>query len=266
MRQAPFGHDRAAARHDAGDAVGGEMDVAEPHAGMDGEIIDALLGLLDQRVAVDLPVELDRIALHLLQRLIDRHRADRHRRVADDPFARGVDVRPVDRSITVSAPQRIAHTIFSTSSSMEEVTAELPILALILVRKFRPMIIGSHSGWLILAGMMARPRATSLRTNSGVTKARNRRAEALPVGEPRLRLLGLALAADILAMGDIDHLLGDDAGPRQLELRDRTPASAVDPRRALRASPRSTSMRRLGIGARARRVVDAETFRPAVRA
>src|SRR6516225_8598470 len=80
-------------------------------------------------------------------------------------------LRPVERSITVSAPQRIAHTIFSTSSSTEEVTAELPILALILVRKFLPMIIGSSSAWLILEGMMARPRATSLRTNSGVTKA-----------------------------------------------------------------------------------------------
>src|SRR5206468_12266223 len=80
-------------------------------------------------------------------------------------------LRPVERSITVSAPQRIAHTILSTSSSTDEVTAELPILALILVRKFRPMIIGSSSAWLMLEGMMARPRATSLRTNSGVTKA-----------------------------------------------------------------------------------------------
>ena len=35
MRQAPFGHDRAAARDDAGDAVGGQRDVAEPHAGVD---------------------------------------------------------------------------------------------------------------------------------------------------------------------------------------------------------------------------------------
>ena len=54
-------------------------------------------------------------------------------------------LRPVERSITVSAPQRIAHTIFSTSSSTDEVTAELPILALILTRKLRPMIIGSSS-------------------------------------------------------------------------------------------------------------------------
>ena len=53
---------------------------------------------------------------------------------------------PVERSMTVSAPQRIAQTSLSTSSAMEDATAELPILALILVRKLRPMIIGSDSG------------------------------------------------------------------------------------------------------------------------
>ena len=79
MRQAPLGHDRAAARDDAGLAVGGERHVGQAHAGMDGEVVDALLGLLDQRVAVDLPGELDGIAVALLQRLVDRHRADRHR-------------------------------------------------------------------------------------------------------------------------------------------------------------------------------------------
>ncbi len=68
--------------------------------------------------------------------------------------------------MTVSAPQRIAHVIFSTSSSIEEVTAELPMFALILTRKLRPIAIGSDSGWLTFAGMIARPRATSLRTKS----------------------------------------------------------------------------------------------------
>src|SRR5918996_241978 len=76
---------------------------------------------------------------------------------------------PVDRSITVSAPQRVAHRIFSTSSSMDEATAELPMLALIFTRNLRPMIIGSVSGWLTLEGMIARPRATSSRTTSGAT-------------------------------------------------------------------------------------------------
>ena len=54
--------------------------------------------------------------------------------------------RPVERSITVSAPHNVAHCSFSTSSSIDEVTAELPMLALIFTRKFRPMIIGSSSG------------------------------------------------------------------------------------------------------------------------
>ncbi len=80
-------------------------------------------------------------------------------------------LRPVDRSMTVSAPQRVAQTSFSTSSAAEDVTAELPMLALIFTRKLRPRIVGSSSGWLMLAGMMARPRAISLRTNSGVMKA-----------------------------------------------------------------------------------------------
>src|SRR6266404_5217753 len=75
---------------------------------------------------------------------------------------------PVDKSMTVSAPHLVAQRIFSTSSSMLDATALLPMLALIFTRKLRPMIIGSDSGWLMFAGMMARPAATSLRTNSGV--------------------------------------------------------------------------------------------------
>jgi hypothetical protein len=91
---------------------------------------------------------------------------------------------PVDRSITVSAPQRIAQVIFSTSSPMPEETAELPMLALIFTRKLRPMIIGSVSGWLMFDGMMARPRATSSRTNSGVMRS----GIAAPNDSPRMLL------------------------------------------------------------------------------
>ena len=80
--------------------------------------------------------------------------------------------RPVERSITVSAPHNVAHCSFSTSSSIDEVTAELPMFALIFTRKLRPMIIGSSSGWLMLAGMIARPRAISLRTKSASSPSR----------------------------------------------------------------------------------------------
>ena len=47
------------------------------------------------------------------------------------------------------------------------------------------MIIGSVSGWLMLFGMIARPRATSSRTNSGVIDVGDRRAEALAGMLPR---------------------------------------------------------------------------------
>ena len=118
--------------------------------------------------------------------------------------------------MTVSAPQRVAQVIFSTSSSMEEVTAELPMLALIFTRKLRPMIIGSLSGWLTFAGMMARPRATSSRTNSGVMTAGMAAPEAWPGcwarRRPRPCRRGRPgqLAALVLADGDEFHLGGDD--------------------------------------------------------
>src|SRR3546814_16408245 len=70
---------------------------------------------------------------------------------------------PVERSMTVSAPQRVAQVSLSTSSVTDDVTAELPMLAFTLVRNFRPMIIGSVSGWFTLAGMIARPRSEERR-------------------------------------------------------------------------------------------------------
>ena len=79
----------------------------------------------------------------------------------------------------------MAHTIFSTSSSMEEVTAELPMLALIFTRKRRPMIMGSVSGWLMLAGRMARPRAISSRTVSGARPSRRATNSISGVISPR---------------------------------------------------------------------------------
>src|SRR5437764_658870 len=71
---------------------------------------------------------------------------------------------PVERSMTVSAPHLVAQRIFSTSSSMLDATALLPMLALIFTRKLRPMIIGSDSGWLMLSGMMAGPPTAPFQT------------------------------------------------------------------------------------------------------
>src|SRR6218665_2968806 len=129
---------------------------------------------------------------------------------------------PVERSITLSAPQRMAHTSFSTSSSMLEVTAELPMLALILTLKLRPMAMGSSSGWLMFAGMMARPRATSARTNSDLIML------AVWVG----KVLRHPLALAVFAQRHIFHLRRDDAAPGVVHLRDIGPGLGAQ-RRAL---------------------------------
>jgi hypothetical protein len=152
VRQAPLGHDRAAAADDAGHALGGQRDVAQQHAGVDGEVVDALLGLLDQRVAEDLPGQVLGLAVHLLQRLVDRHGADRHRRVAHDPLAGLVDVLAGGQvHHRVGAPaDRPGHLLDFLGD--EEVTAELPMLALIFTRKLRPMIIGSSFGVVDVGG------------------------------------------------------------------------------------------------------------------
>src|SRR5208283_3067666 len=84
--------DRAAAGDDAGHAPRGQRDEPQQDAGMDGEVIDALLALLDQRVPEDVPGEVLGLAADLFQRLVDGDGADGHGGVAEDPFARLVDV------------------------------------------------------------------------------------------------------------------------------------------------------------------------------
>ena len=107
VRKAPLGENRAAARDDAGHAPGRHGDIAQQHAGVHGEVVDALFCLLDERVAVDLPREILGTPTDLFERLINGNRSNRHRRVAQDPFARLVDVLP-RRKIhhRVGAPQR----------------------------------------------------------------------------------------------------------------------------------------------------------------
>ncbi len=59
---------------------------------MDGEVIDALLGLLDEGIAIQFPGKVFGFAVHFFERLIDGHGTDGHGAVAQDPFAGGVDV------------------------------------------------------------------------------------------------------------------------------------------------------------------------------
>ena len=99
--------------------------------------------------------------------------------------------------MTVSPPQRMAQTSLSTSSPTEELTRSCRYW-LILTRK----LFDRHrldSGWLMLA-MMARLRATSSRTNSGVTWSGMVAPKDLPP-----RAAAQPVAAEVLANGDVFH-------------------------------------------------------------
>src|SRR5262249_16462670 len=93
---------------------------------------------------------------------------------------------PVERSMTVSAPRWTAVCSFSSSSSILLVTAELPMLALILQAAATPMHIGSSRfcRWTVLAGMTMRPRATSSRISSGARSSRAATKRMASVIEP----------------------------------------------------------------------------------
>src|SRR5690625_2034716 len=90
--EAPFGDDRTATGDDPGDPVGGPGDEGEADAGMYGEVVDALFGLLDQRIPVDLPGQLLDDPAHRLEGLVDRDGPDRDGGVPDDPLAGLVDI------------------------------------------------------------------------------------------------------------------------------------------------------------------------------
>ena len=92
MREAPLGHNGAATRDNAGHTLGCHGHIAQQDAGVDGEIIDALLGLFNERVAEDFPGEVFGFTVDFFERLINRHSPNRHRRVANDPLARFMDV------------------------------------------------------------------------------------------------------------------------------------------------------------------------------
>src|SRR5688572_24444058 len=92
MSETPLGHDRTAAAHNSSSSLRSHRYERQTYAGVDGEVVDALLGLFNQSVAEDFPRQLFRFAANFFQSLIDWHSANWHWRVAQDPLARGVNV------------------------------------------------------------------------------------------------------------------------------------------------------------------------------
>lgn len=116
----------------------------------------------------------------------------------------------------MSAPQRVDQTSFSTSSSMEEVTAELPILAFTFTGEvaadnhrfgFRVIDIGRDDG---------SPGSDFIADELGGNVVRQTGAKAFSGMLLAQHLAADTLAAHVFANGDEFHLRGDDHGGRSV--------------------------------------------------
>ena len=88
----PLGHNRTAARHDSRQSLRRERNPRQSNTGVQREIVDTLLSLLDERVAHQFPGEFFRASAHFFKSLIDGNGANRHRRVAKNPLPDFVNV------------------------------------------------------------------------------------------------------------------------------------------------------------------------------
>ena len=136
---------------------------------------------------------------------------------------------PVERSITVSAPYFTASCSFATSSSRSEALGEAPMLAFTLHLEAMPIAIGSRLGWLMLAGMIMRPRATSSITSDSGRFSRLATIGHL-LGDHTLagvmHLRNVGVAATLLNPGAAhDRLLSGGAGHEWAHLRLRDTAA-----------------------------------------
>ena len=87
----PLGKNRAAAAYDACDALRNHRQILNEYAGVDGHVVHALLGLFLDDFEHDVAIQVFD-ALHARDGFINRHGADRNRRVAQDGFANLVNV------------------------------------------------------------------------------------------------------------------------------------------------------------------------------
>ena len=218
VRQAPLGHDRAAPADNARDAVCSQWHVGQAYAGVNGEIIHALFALFNKRIAIDLPGELDGIAVAFLQRLIDWHGTDGHRRVAQDPLARGVDVAAggqVHDGVCTppGGPHHLFHLLLNgrRDGGVADVCVDLHQEVATDNHRLQLGVVDVGGDDGAAAGHL---RAHELRADV----LRNRGAEAFTIGQRHARPLQHGLAAHVLAMRHVNHLIGNDTSARALKL------------------------------------------------
>ncbi len=99
----PVRHQRTAARDDSGDALAYQWYMFPQHAGVDGHIVHALLGLFFNHFEHQVERQIFR-APNSRNRFINRNGSDRHGRGIDDGFANFWNISAGGKIHDVSAP------------------------------------------------------------------------------------------------------------------------------------------------------------------
>ena len=210
MRQAPFGHDRAAARDNPCHPLGGQRNIGQAHTGMDGEIIHPLLGLFDQGILEHLPGQVLGNTIDLFQGLIDRHGPDWHRAVTDHPVADIVNIAPGrqvhDRiAAPANGPDHLINLVGNRGQHSRIADIGIDLDQEIAANNHRLQLA------MIDIGRNNRPAAGNLFAD------KFRRDEVGDGGAKVFAIahhLGQFLAAHVFADGDVFHFRRNDPGPR----------------------------------------------------
>ena len=94
MSEAPLGHDGPTTRDDTCHALCSEGNVLKTYAGVDSEIVDSLLGLFNEGVAVQFPGEGFGATTGLFKSLVNGDGSDGYGAVAQNPFSGLMDIFP----------------------------------------------------------------------------------------------------------------------------------------------------------------------------
>ena len=119
MDKAPFAHDRSATANYTGEAFVGKMHVMTANTGMNSEIVDALLALLDKSIAIDFPREVFYLTIHFFKGLIDRYSTYRNGAISNNPLTSFVNIgtcREVHQRVAApfTAPNGFIHLFIDT--------------------------------------------------------------------------------------------------------------------------------------------------------
>ena len=141
----------------------------EQDAGVDRHVVDALLGLVLDHVEKVLRLHVADV-VELLHHLVNRHRADRHRRGVDDRLADGVDVaagRQVHHRVGAEVHGRVQLFQLAVDVAGDGRVADVGVDLGAWRRCRCTSARAALCRWTLLAGITIRPRATSSRISSG---------------------------------------------------------------------------------------------------